>query len=248
MMSTFNTKIKYVFKELSSDSLVQTLKKSENVDEQIREAVISHFSDMVEISSTDSANSSPTEHVHHSPAFFSERDLSNIKANSYKDGYENGRRETTEQYEEKILELQQNNLFVENLNTKLAEFLPIKAPVEQYITLMGLALEELSAKLFVNLSSNQEEIIKKQLTDLLNSCYKGGKVIIKVNKKNQEFCKDLIDKSSLSSKIDLIEILVDSNLSDSDCVVEYNDTKLVFDRNLVREQIAEIVRHFTIDS
>lgn len=234
---------KYIFREFSSDSLAQTLKNSEAKpnEEKIIDAVVAHFNEVVH-----SEEPLDTNITSYNSPFYTEHDLEDLKAKSYKDGFEAGLNETKNTYEEKISELEQKKNLIEALKDKLGEFSPVNNPLNEYVELLGHIVKELTNKFFLDLSSDHEKIIKKQLKNLLETCYKGGEVVIKVSEDNYDFCKNLVSTVTLGEKFDFINVIIDHNINNSDLIVEYKETKLIFDKEDVRQQIEEIVKHFTL--
>lgn len=233
---------KFIFREFSTDSLAKTLKNTEASDETIRDAVVNHLKEVV----GNNADEEPA--VKTSPLFFDEKKLLSIKETSLQEGYEKGYNEAKLHYEQNTANVQTRDTLIEELINELTESLPRKEPVDQYVDLIGEILEEITEKLIIILPSDLTKAIKKLLQKLIDESYKGGLVIIKVNEQQKEFCEEIIKKDQLPGNITDIQVISDSKLADSECIVEYNQTKLVYDKSLVKKEIDEIIRQFKLDS
>ncbi len=235
---------KYIFREFSSDSLVKTLKNDETTpsEEKIIDAVVAHFNDVVHSEEDNTENT-----VNYNSPFYTETDLEGLKSKAYQDGFEAGLNESKKTYEEKITELEEKKNLIEAIKEKIGKFEPVNNPLAEYVELLGLLVRELSDKFFIDLQSNQEKIIKKQLKTLLETCYKGGEVIIRVSDSSANFCRSLVSSDSLGRNFDFVNVIADSNINNSDVIIEYKETKLIFDKEDVKKQIEQIVKHFTLD-
>jgi flagellar biosynthesis/type III secretory pathway protein FliH len=242
---------KFNFVEFSTNNAVKTLKSSTAIDEKIRDVIVDHLDTILNNDVTTEIEEETAithEITHHSQAIFSENQIEDIKKISYDKGYKTGYEEAKSKYESQVAESNNHDLLLKTVSGKLLEFLPVKEPISDYVDLISAFLEDLSEKLAVSLPTNFASIIKKQLSHILNSGYVEGKITIRVNQKNLPIIEKIIKNEEIASKFTNIEVIPDIGLPESDCVVDYNESKLVYDKSLVKSEIDEIIRQFKQDS
>jgi flagellar biosynthesis/type III secretory pathway protein FliH len=242
---------KFNYAEFSSEDAVKTLKKTESIDEKIINVLIDHFDNILgEISPENSSNESideviiPARHQ----AIFSEEEISSIKTKNFEDGYAKGYQECKSSLDSEILELKNQISILQTMPQKLNQHLPTKEPISDYVDLISLFLEEFCDKLALALPTDFSAIIKKQLKHLLESGYVSGNIFIRVNQKNLDIVEKIIKNEEITSKFTNIEVIPDISLPESDCIVEYQQAKLLYDKVLVKNEVDEIIRQFKQDS
>lgn len=237
-------KEKFNFVEFSHDGIVKTLSSQDNTDEKIREAVVTHLEKIMDLS-----NMPDAPFNNHSPkALYSEKDIEIIRNESYLLGKNEGIDETTKQYEKVVSSLQQSNELIQNLTTKLSGFLPMQEPLDQYVDLISLILEEITFKMAIDLPTNFSKVIKEKLKIIIDSSYNGQKLKIKVNEKKLHMIMDIVNSLNITSQFHNIEVLHDQNIPESDCVIEYDNTKLIYDKSYIANEISEILKQFKQDN
>ncbi|MDX1924248.1 MAG: hypothetical protein SFT91_03375 [Rickettsiaceae bacterium] len=247
---------KFEFREFTPDSLVinsSSSGKDSNESDSVNQMVIDHFASMVDNKPQENTET-PTEQTEAPkepdviPITLTQEELDKIKAESFNQGRSEGQIEAKNILEENIKKDESANEFIQILITKINEILPVKSVDSDYVDLIGIFLEELSAKLMTNFSSDFNSIVKTQLKTIIDSSYKEGKVIFKVGPENVQLVEKIIKNDELSLKIANIEVIPDLNISPKDCILEYQDTKLVYDVAMIQNEVSEIIKQFKQDS
>lgn len=241
---------KFEFKEFSSESLVETLKKSHFVDKQIQKAVVNRLSEVIDsndVAAEHKEAESVNEQVKANQGIYSDSELQKIKDEAFLNGKNQGIQEAKIEYESKLSVIESDNSSINNLITKIGELGPSKEPSKDYINLTYEIIKNFSERIYVDLPTNSEKIITDLVSKLFAESYNAGKVVVKVNERIKDKVEKTLKNDKNFDKIDNIEIIVSPELPEGDCVVEYKDTKLVFDKALVKSEIDEIMNQFKQD-
>lgn len=252
---------KFEYKEFSADNAAKTLKKQYEQDEEISKAIISHLSNSFNSSSVnedDVRNYNDNSQVqnlesnniqNHSKnsGIYSEEDIEDIKSQSFEEGYKKAKQDLSSEFEQKLNDKNKEIKLIESIADKITNLDTPEEPVSDYVDLVADVVTEISHKLMLNFPTDLAFVLKRQLTYLIGNSYQGGEVLIKVNKKSKEKLDQLIKSEELVDKLDKVKLTIDSTLQESDCVVEYNGAKLVYDKSLIKKEIEEVVKQFTQD-
>ena len=246
---------KFEFRDLSSGSVARTLKSNELVDDKIRSAVIEHLTNVVleDVQSQNTVNSESNisdtiiADAPYKKAIYSEADLERIKQEAYEKGRSDCRNEIIPAYEAKIKVFEEDNNFLESLKNEILKISSVEEPFDKYIDIVAEIIQDISDRLILEAGPDFKKVVTNQLDQILKMSYQGGKVTISVNEKRQSLMRQILENPEVSSKVNDVEIIPDSRLSDSNCVMTYNQTKLVYDKTLVKNEIDEIIKQFKQD-
>ncbi|MDC0865273.1 FliH/SctL family protein [Rickettsiaceae bacterium] len=172
------------------------------------------------------------------PATEERVDIEKIK----QDAYESGKKDAGVKYEETIERLKSNNSLAELLHEKLSSIVPSVKIDEQVTKLSAEAISGITKKLHLILPANFEEIIKDGLIKKLEGFYTEGDISLTVNPSKKDFCTKSLQSDAISSKFkDNFQIIEDSNLGTDDCKLEWNNTRLEYNKEQINAEIDKII-------
>lgn len=227
---------KFVFKDFPKDSVVHTpadSTESDMKDQLIAGAVVQHLETIVD--STNTQNDIETIQEIPESEKEPEVDLTEIRAESYKLGYEEAKKESDILIEQLKSDLNFSTL----LHQKLDSIAPTKNIDQELLTFSVECIKSIANKLFVSLPVEFNQILLKEMLSITHKFYKEGQITVRVHTNRLEYSQDLL-KSDERMKHANVNILVDENLGINDCVVEWSETRLEYNQELIKNEIDRI--------
>jgi flagellar biosynthesis/type III secretory pathway protein FliH len=165
-------------------------------------------------------------------------DVEQIKLESYNRGLE----ESKSKYEPMLTKLNENNNFFELLHQKLSSILPEEKIDSQISKISAESIAGIAKKLHLILPSNFEEIIRVGLIEKLKNFYKEGNITITIHPRRYDFCKEILQSDTISSKFkDNFQIVKDDKIGEDDCRLEWADTRLEYNQEQLTAEIDKII-------
>ena len=97
-------------------------------------------------------------------------------------------------------------------------------------------------KLCLTVPVNLQELLNSYLLPTIINAYNGSIITINVNKVMFNLCKDILDKSNLPLEIkNKIKIEAKDNIEPNDCNITTNNTKMVYNQELLVNQINQLL-------
>lgn len=231
---------KFVFKDFPKESVVHTpanSTESDIKDQIIAGAVVQHLETIIESSNPSNTQEDSSENVEHTPEQEKEPevDLTEIRAESYKLGYEEAKKE-----DEVLIEQLKSDLnFSTLLQQKLDSIAPTKNIDQELLTFSVECIKSIANKLFLALPVEFNQVLLKEMLSITHKFYKEGQITVRVHTNRLEYSQDLL-KSDSRIKQESVNILVDENLGINDCVVEWNETRLEYNQEMIKSEVDRI--------
>jgi flagellar biosynthesis/type III secretory pathway protein FliH len=165
-------------------------------------------------------------------------DVEQIKLESYNRGLE----ESASKYEPMLTKLNENNNFSELLHQKLSSIISKEKVDSQISKISAESIAGIAKKLHLILPSNFEEIIRVGLIEKLKNFYKEGNITITIHPGRYDFCKEILQSDTISSKFkDNFQIVKDDKIGEDDCRLEWADTRLEYNQEQLTAEIDKII-------
>ncbi len=192
-------------------------------------------------------NDSDTEELQHTDTLtLTKEELEKIKSESYQNGITEGRQEVSKTLDQNAQK--EENKFAQEIINKLSTF-PLEQSISaDYIDLVAIFLDEMKEKIIVSLPTDFSKVVSAQLKKLIETSYKSGSIILRVNPENIGHIEKIIQNDELSLQAQNITVIPDEKVLQKDCVLEYESAKLVYDTALIKREIDEILKQFKQDS
>lgn len=229
---------KFVYSEFDKKGLIETISNKEtNSEALIHNAIITHFSNVVNEASGEDAESKSIITTH---PIYSLDAIEKLKSESFDLGY----KKAQEEFANNILQEKETNdkdlTFLSKLK-EITESITVKDINDEYVSFTANLVEEVISKLKSDVPANFKQVVQSLIDTLLTNSYKKGEIRIMVNGSREEYTKQILQHETLQNSFDAIKLVIDNNLASDDCVVEYENTKLIFDRNIICNDINNII-------
>ncbi len=245
---------KFELKELPKSAVVNSSVHAKNheVDELIIEAVSEHISKIVdEEKSKDSENVGNSKKNVDDPLesrnMLSEGGPQEIKVEIdveaiKEEFYQKGLDEAKVKYEAIIADSNSKGDLSEILAQKLASILPSGNIDEQVTKVSASAISGIAKKLHLILPANFEEIISNGLIEKLKTFYKEGSIVLTIHPDRYDFCTEVLQSESISSKFkENFQIVKDEKLGKDDCILDWAETRLEYNQEQLTAEIDKII-------
>jgi flagellar biosynthesis/type III secretory pathway protein FliH len=218
---------KFVFQDFPKSAVVHTAESSDSneQDQAIADVVIEHLENVTKPAEEDKVEESPI-------------DLTQVRAESYSLGYNDAKMEL----EPLIEKLKTEFRISELLEDKISKINPKPNLEEEVLNCVIDIIKGIATKLYLLLPRNFEGIIKNEVLDLVKRVHKSGKITIRVHKDQFEYCSNIINSFSEEYKAyDNIDIVIDEDLGNNDCIVDFDDTRIEYSQERIATEIDNIV-------
>lgn len=215
---------KFIFQDLPTNSVVHKTQndvESEVQNSIIADAVVQHLGTVV--------NHPAEEHKEPEP------DLTAIRAESYELGYNEAKME----FEPLIEQLKSDLHFSTLLHQKIEAISPKHEIDKEFLQFAVDIIKSVTEKLFLSVPVEFEKILFQEILSIAQKFYKEGKITVRVHSKRTDYCRNLLNEDN-SMPREHIDVVVDDDLGDNDCVVEWNETKLEYNQERVKDEIEKI--------
>ncbi|NBO24488.1 MAG: hypothetical protein EBU93_04575, partial [Chlamydiae bacterium] len=161
-------------------------------------------------------------------------DMEKIKKEFFDEGYSKGQEEAKKIFDENLAQQKNESEFLQNIINQLNS-LPVETSSSgEYVDLIAAFLDELKEKIIVHFPTDFSKVVSAQLKKIIDNSYNSGKIIFRVSAENCELVEKIIKSDKLSLQVENIEVIPDLKIAKTDCVLEYNCTKLVYDILLIK--------------
>lgn len=237
---------KFEYQEFSTESIVETLKRTHYQDQTIQKAVVAHLSDVISKNeiSPEKEHQKPKLDEFHNQGIYSDSEIKKLLDDAFQKGKASGILEAKSEYDISAEKIESEKNIINSLINKLSQITPPEEADNEYVKFTYEVLTIISEKILCNFPTNFEKVVTNLLSKLLQDSYKGGKVVITLNENIKSKIEHFLNKNEKFNNIDNIELLSSSNIDENDCIVEYKNTKLVFDKALVKSEIDDIMNQF----
>ncbi len=245
---------KFIFEELPKSAVVNSTVHADDrdIDDMIINAVSQHLSSIVEESNNHhdaiktsgvvkkiiDDSSEKYNLTNDDKADSDHVDLEAIK----KEEYERGVRDTEGKYKPLLDGREADVNLSLLLHEKLSSIVPENGLDTEISKISAEAISGIAKKLHLVLPANFKEIITKGLLDKLNKFYKEGKITLTINPDRYDFCKEVLQSEEVPDIFKgNFDIVKDKNMSLDDCKLEWQDTKLEYNKQQLSSEIDKIV-------
>lgn len=254
---------KFVLEDLPKSAVVNSTVYDANqeVDDLIITAVSKHLSTIVDDNPSDTNKpaqnsevvekkvdkSSETYNIQ-SDNRLSDFNLPDIEALK-REEYERGVAETESKYKPLLENASVDTRLQILLEEKLSAILPSKSLDTEISKVSAAAISTIAKKLHLILPANFEEILSKGLIDKLKKFYKEGQITLKVHPDKYEFCKEVLQSDTIpdtfKSNFNLVQ---DNGIGLDDCKLEWQDTRLEYNKEQLSAEIDKIIEQLNTAS
>ena len=233
---------KFEYQEFSSLSVVESYKNSQILDEKIGKIIASHLKDIINKSSD--KNEEDENKQIPNKGIYSESEIERLKDEFFQKGKESAKKEFESELEQKIGEINNQNTEISQLLSKLSTMAPAREPVADFSNLFSDVLNILLDKLCISFPVEEKQILEKLFSKLLSDSYKSGSIVVKVNSSLKDRVEKLIFESKNAKHFDNIELIATPSVEVGTSIVEYNDTRLIYDKSAIKTEIEDIINQF----
>lgn len=219
--------VQELINDVVSEHLSKIVEDDDDADKEIIEKTVD---DSLENNDNDEEKvNKPSEEV----------DIEAIK----KESYERGLSDAKSEFEAVIADKSLQDGMVEKLVEKISEISPTIDFDAQIAKITAESISGIAKKLHLILPVNFEEIIVKGLIEKLNSFYKEGTVTLTIHPEKREFCDKILQSDLITSKLkDKFNIIEDEKLAADDCILDWNETRLEYNQEQIRDEIEKIIK------
>jgi flagellar biosynthesis/type III secretory pathway protein FliH len=235
---------KFEYQEFSSLSVVETYKNSLVLDEKIGKVIASHLKDVINVSSSKDIDENEVPSKVPNKGIYSESDIEKLKNEFFEKGKEQAKKDLEENFQNKINEINSQNNEINELLSRLNQMAPAKEPIADFNNIFSEILNIILEKLCISILPEDKEILEKLFSKLLSDSYKGGSIVLRVNQTLKDRVEKLISESRNAKQFDNIELIATPSIEVSTSIIEYNDTRLIYDKSAIKTEIEEIINQF----
>ncbi|MDX2049772.1 MAG: FliH/SctL family protein [Rickettsiaceae bacterium] len=242
---------KYIFKQLPSGNMVETTVVTSQKDETIDEVVMQHLSKIVENQQEhlviEANEVNLPDVISQNYLSVSAEELDSIKKLAFENGRKLGLAESEARISEALRENEQEKELINILSSKIDELKEKYDPSEEYLELTASFFEILLDKIITNLPTDFSKLLNNKLEEIIKKNREGNKVTIRVNANQTQLLKKIISSNENTFKNTDIDVIADEEVNENDCIVEYKNAMFVYDRNLQKKEIEELISKFKQD-
>jgi flagellar biosynthesis/type III secretory pathway protein FliH len=172
--------------------------------------------------------------------------LEEIKQQSYQEGYAACQIEL----QKVIDELSEHKNLYELLKLKLLEVNNLEAEQNyknQLIELFINIISQIGSKLYLILPTSFEQILREKVESIIENYYKNGFIKIIVHPNKVSDTENIIQHEKaniLGDKLKNFSIISDNNLSENDCILEWDNSRFEFQVSKLQKEIDNILEQF----
>ncbi|MES2215648.1 MAG: FliH/SctL family protein [Pseudomonadota bacterium] len=222
---------KFVFPDLLGPSVVNKVTTSSPPslqDEMIADVIAQHLETIV-------PNITPGECDNLAASSYEATDIEKIKAESYEEGRQSAEAELQPLIEKLKAEFQ----FTNNLQAKLDLITKSIDIEEQMAKLTCDLVQNIARKLYLTLPTDFERIFVEEISTIIKKFYKEGKITVRVHADMVDRCNNFLGSTTLPSNS--VEVVVDEDLCNNDCIVEWGETRLEYSQEDILAEVERIV-------
>jgi flagellar biosynthesis/type III secretory pathway protein FliH len=214
----------FVFQDLSLQSVVNRDANAHTTKQaaMIADAVVQHLETIVPVSNTTESNE---------PAI----DIERLRTESY----ESGRQDAEAEMRPVIEKLKTEFHFSSELQQKLNLITRSVDLDEQMTKLICDLVQNIARKLYLTLPVDFEQMFLREISNIIRKFYKEGQITVRVHEDMVDRCNNLLQSINLPSHN--LDIVVDEDLYNNDCVVEWGESRLEYNQNSIIQEIEKMV-------
>ncbi len=249
---------KFILAEFSRSDVVNSnvYDKSNHVDDFINDVVSKHLNSIVEEPETSLSNPDKDSKIIELSNKVIDESLErcNIPYDSTVDNYlvnvevikqeeyDRGVADTVLKYQPLLEDASEKRSFASLLEEKLSLIVPEQNVNAQIAKVSAESISSIAKKLHLALPANFEEIVIDGLISKLRKFYKEGEIIITIHPDRYDFCQEILQSNSIPDKFkDNFYVIKDSKIGLDDCSLEWQNTRLEYNKEQLSQEIEKIL-------